>query len=939
MKDHKLAAIVFTDIVGYTKRMEVDEEGTMKLLSRQREILFPLVKDFGGEVIKEIGDGLLMMFTSANRAVRFTIAVQDKLKDDELTIRAGIHIGDVIFKEGDVYGSAVNIAARIEPLAPAGGICISEDVRSQIRNQSDIITISIGEKELKGVYESIEIFSVVSEEASYTQSKISFYKDLWQRRVFQITGIYLIISYLLKLSMGYFANEYMLSPHLTSLVWYILLSLTPSIILISYFHGKKEVSKWKRVELIGLPLNVVLASLILILVFKGKDLGAITTTLTVQNEDGVKIEKIIAKNQFRKKILIFNLKNISNDTALDHLQYGIPAMTEHDLSQDLFITPINSMDIYSRITESGYKSAIGLPITLMQRFAKQLYTNYFMCGNLDKENGEYLIDVKLYDTKYTRLVSEITVRNESPFILVDHLSLELKKAMELPESHISETVDLPVSEIFTDSTKALQYFSMSILEDASNNWNENVRLLNMAIKEDPKFALAYVTITMAYFNISDLQGTMDALDKAMELLYKLPERHQFIVKYVHYVFGQQPDKALNIVKMWAELYPDDIVAHQTLVQRYALKNMLSEAINECKAILELDPEQYNILIALGDFYKQIGKFDSSLIYYQEYAKLLPQQALSYRNLGNYYEFIGDMESARKNYEKALLLADASEEVSLSLELANIIMDAGDFDQAFKKFEDVFSISRSARDSGRVYSALEDYYLIKGQVGRSLKSYELKMEKYKSFMNPKDYLISNALNLDPYIHAGKFNKAVEILEKTATILEPPLDKVIAFGYMFIYTENGDVKKAREAISGAEELIKGFGQEALMASIYYSEGDLCKLEGDYQKAIDHYNTVLEMSPSSQGLHVDIASCYRLLGDYKNAEKEIKVALKYAPFGPITNYEAALIYFDKGKNKKGLEHLQKAVDIWKDADSDYEKANVAKEKLISIKSEQGL
>ena len=71
MKDRKLAAIVFTDIVGYTKRMEKDEAGTMKLLARQRELLFPMVKEFGGEVIKEIGDGLLMMFTSANRAVRF----------------------------------------------------------------------------------------------------------------------------------------------------------------------------------------------------------------------------------------------------------------------------------------------------------------------------------------------------------------------------------------------------------------------------------------------------------------------------------------------------------------------------------------------------------------------------------------------------------------------------------------------------------------------------------------------------------------------------------------------------------------------------------------------------------------------------------------------------------------------------------------------------
>ena len=82
--------------------------------------------------MKEIGDGLLIMFLSAIEAVRFAIDLQENLRNEELTVRTGIHIGDVIFKDDDVFGSAVNIAARIEPLAPPNGICISEDVRNQI---------------------------------------------------------------------------------------------------------------------------------------------------------------------------------------------------------------------------------------------------------------------------------------------------------------------------------------------------------------------------------------------------------------------------------------------------------------------------------------------------------------------------------------------------------------------------------------------------------------------------------------------------------------------------------------------------------------------------------------------------------------------------------------------------------------------------------------
>ena len=937
MKDHKLAAIVFTDIVGYTKRMEADEEGTMKLLARQREIIFPMVKDFGGEVIKEIGDGLLMMFTSANRAVRFTMAVQEKLKDDDLTIRAGIHIGDVIFEEGDVFGSAVNIAARIEPLAPAGGICISEDVRSQIRNQNDIITTSIGKKELKGVDQAVEIYQVISEELVQSQKRVPFFKDLWQRRVLQITGIYLLLSYLVSIGIEFMVKEYMLSPHLTNLIWYILLSLIPSIILVSYFHGKKGVSKWTKVEIIGLPLNIIVAVLVLVFVFKGKDLGAITTKVTVQNEDGEKVEKLVLKNEFRKKILIFNVENISGDTALDYLQYGIPAMTEYDLSQDLLLTPENIMDLsgfYSKLIESGYEGAVGLPLTLMKSYAEERHMNYFMFGDLNIDNDEYILDVKVYDAKLSRLISSISLQGKNIFDLVDQLSIKIKLSMGLPESHIIETIDLPISAIFTSSQAALHPFSLSLVERSENNWTENARFLNLAIQEDEYFALAYLSLSLTYLNLSDMEGSRDAIQKARELIHKLPERLQFILKYVYYLLGQQPEKAMALVKMWVELYPDDITAHSILAQRYAVSNMFPEAIQEYKEILRLDPEQYEFLSTLGDHYLQIGNFDSSLVYYQEYARLAPQQAQSYRKLGDYFDVIGDMEKARENYEKALFLADMTYEVPIKVGLANILLKTGNLDLAYEQYLEALNIARSARDSVSVINALQRYYLMKGQVGKSLEIFERKLVKLETLLSPKDLMVYRILNLEPYVNAGELDRAFETLEEIQAKLEPPLDNLVPFGYMLIYAETGETEKAREAISGAEDLIRGFGEEVLMANVYYTQGRINESIGEYQKAIENYNKYAEIEAISHFIHSFISRCYRHLKDFQQAEEEIEISLKYRPFDPVTNYEAALLYLETGEEEKGLEHLERAVDIWKDADSDYEKASIAKEKLSSLK-----
>ena len=141
---HQLAAIVFTDIVNYTKTMDSSEELAISFLDRQRKIFFPIIESYNGKVIKEMRDGLLIMFDSAIQAVRCTNDFLTKLNEEKFSVRAGIHIGDVMFKDGDVFGSAVNIAARIEPLASPNRMCVSEDVRSQIRNKTDFSLVSKG---------------------------------------------------------------------------------------------------------------------------------------------------------------------------------------------------------------------------------------------------------------------------------------------------------------------------------------------------------------------------------------------------------------------------------------------------------------------------------------------------------------------------------------------------------------------------------------------------------------------------------------------------------------------------------------------------------------------------------------------------------------------------------------------------------------------------
>ncbi len=157
----KLAAVMFTDIVGYTALMSKDESAAIKLLQKNGEIQAPLAKQHNGEFIKEMGDGTLLSFNSALDAVRCALKIQQASKDwPNLKLRIGIHIGDTLFKNGDIFGDGVNVASRIEALAKPGEVYISQQVQHIVRNQSDFEVDFIGEKQLKNVGHPIGVYSI-----------------------------------------------------------------------------------------------------------------------------------------------------------------------------------------------------------------------------------------------------------------------------------------------------------------------------------------------------------------------------------------------------------------------------------------------------------------------------------------------------------------------------------------------------------------------------------------------------------------------------------------------------------------------------------------------------------------------------------------------------------------------------------------------------------
>jgi adenylate cyclase len=167
--ERKLVAILATDVAGYSRLMGIDEEGTLSTLSAFRLATDGLISQHGGRICGTAGDSILAAFGSALAAVQCAVDIQNELahsndaleKDRRMQFRIGINVGDVMLKEGDIFGDGVNIAARLEGSAEPGGICISRGIHDHVMKKLPYEFEDLGEKSVKNIAQPIRVFRLI----------------------------------------------------------------------------------------------------------------------------------------------------------------------------------------------------------------------------------------------------------------------------------------------------------------------------------------------------------------------------------------------------------------------------------------------------------------------------------------------------------------------------------------------------------------------------------------------------------------------------------------------------------------------------------------------------------------------------------------------------------------------------------------------------------
>ena len=749
----------------------------------------------------------------------------------------------------------------------------------------------------------------------------TLFQDLMTRRVPHILGIYLAASWAVLQFIDWVVNRYILSPHLVDFTLTSIVSFIPSILILAYFHGKPGKDDWTKIEKIGIPINVIISFLILIIFFSPKELGAATETVIIENENGQQIERIIPKADFRKNIAIFSMENKITDPTLNWIGYGITQALGCDLGQEMFIS--GNDQVHTKLKEKGFYDKIAVPLTLKREISKELHVEYFFGGNVTQdEAGQFIVETFLYRTRDGKVLAKNTFRGSDIFIIIDEISVQIKYDLGIPSAHIENSIDLPVSEITTSSLKAFEYWARGLHNFMGEKYDVGVAFLEKAVGEDEAFAMAYLSLQGFYVMTNQGEKRLGAVTKAMEYLYKIPERFHYIIKVTYFDSTNEPEKYYQAVKMHIKLFPQDILAYEIMAQIYVARGDFEQVIKQYNTILNIDPSRHEYLLIIGKFIQhRLHDNDEALKYYNIYLTHYPENAEAHLLVGKIYKNQNKINRAKESFDTVLIFDPNNIDALLSI----IGIDYDGLEQIEKSY-DILEMSKNAKDSVRVYEGIESELLEYGRYGESMRNWEIWRKIEMSYAAFYEYGVGQLFYPANYVKINQSDKAFALMDEFKKTYQTPFDGFVNMGYLLIYNELNDGENAAKYLSATIKHAKSIGAIVLLDMIKLSEAKVYRLNGEYDKAIQTINESQRAGDTDS--KIELARCFRLKKDFKTARKLLEEACGECDNNANGLYELGILHHAMDDLGIAMQYMNNYIEFYQHADSGMVQLRKAKE-----------
>ncbi|MDO8550757.1 MAG: tetratricopeptide repeat protein [Ignavibacteria bacterium] len=649
-KDYRrLSAIMFTDMVGYSALTQSNEELALELLKEHREILRSIFPKHNGKEIETAGDSFFVEFVSALDAAKCAIEIQKTLYERNLIIpaekkillRVGLHVGDVVHTGKHVHGDGVNLAARLEPLASPGCICVSEDVARQIQSKIEYPVLKVGKRKLKNIQLPMNVYKIVLPwEKKTSGSFVPVYLDSFLKS----RSLIFIILILLLAAAGYFIFQstkdgFVIGPR-------------NRIAVLPFDNISQESEDDYFADGITEEIISNLAKI------SGLDVIARTSIIKYKNTN-LNIAQI-GNELDVGTILEGSVRKAANKTRITVQLIDVP--TQRHLWTETYDRELK--DIFAIQSDIAMKVAEGLKVQLLANEKEQIekkgtentdaYRNYLL-GNyyLNKRTGEDLNKGIEYFTKAIEFdpgFAQAYAGLANCYTLIGGASYgELSR-----EEASSKAKDAVLKALEIDETLAEAHTSLAYIKFRFDwNWEEAEKEFKKAIELKPGYAAAHEWYALLLSLIGRYDEALREMRRAYELDPLSPSISTGLGRTLH--FANRLNEAIAQYKKTIEMYPNYAEAHFALAMTYRGQKKIDEALKELDKAIELSHGRLVMIATRGMIYGFAGRRREALAVIDELVRLSHPNPVSPWFYASIYLSLGDkdkfFEYANKAYEQ------------------------------------------------------------------------------------------------------------------------------------------------------------------------------------------------------------------------------------------------------------------------------------------------
>jgi serine/threonine protein kinase/Tfp pilus assembly protein PilF len=663
-------------------------------------------------------------------------------------------------------------------------------------------------------------------------------------------------------------------------------------------------------------------------------------------------KRVVPFPQDKPSLAVMYFENNTGDESLDHWRKALSDLLIADLSQSKYLMVLSGEKLYNILEEMNLLEAKSYSSKVLKKISTRGGVQYILVGKLAMAGETVRINALLQEASTGNLMASEMVEGkgeESLFSMVDDLTRKIKESFKLSEEEIAGDIDKEVEKITTSSSDAYKYYREGMEYFAKGDYLKSIPLMEIAVAFDPEFAMAYRTMANAYTNIGYRTEARKRYQKAFELSNRVSDRERFYIEGVYYHQSESTfDKAIEAYDKLLEIYPEDFIGNNNLGELYADLEDWDKAIQLLEVNIKNKVEPVLSYESIAYAYAAKGLYDKGRDVLKLYLRDISDNAFIRFNLSDNYLYQGKYNLAQAELAKAFSL-DQTHYYN-SLIQGDIYYYKQDLNNAEKEYLELLETAEpKAYEEGT--KRLGALYLLQGMFEKSKEQAKqgialavmLGETEWSSRFHL--YLASMHLRTSNLEEASKeYNEALTIASE-AGILGRQREALYFKGRIQI--KMGLMDEAQNTADGLKELIENGMNEKAMRLYYNLMGMIELKRENFSEAIEHFNQALALLPSQynpehgQALFIDpLAYAYYKAGDYDKARQEYERIIHLTTgrlfCGDIyakSFYMLGKIFEEEKMQPQAVQHYEKFLDLWKDADSGITEVEDAKKRLAEL------